>query len=232
MCKRRTTCAGDLPGLCDLVHRRIVEDLALPDRRPRLRRDPVRPAVGVDVRIVEVRLEFDLVHGGDGVGFGGEALEMVDLEVRHADRARAAVCLELLQGLPRRHEVAAIEHRERPMDQEEIDIVRAELHQRLRERLARLVRLVEAVVEFARDEDVARSVPDARTASPTPCSLPYISAVSMCRYPVSSATETACSVSFGGIWKTPKPSCGIARPSFSSIVGTPPGRAVTPMSST
>src|SRR6476620_8073416 len=72
----------------------------------------------------------------------------------------------------------------------------------------------------------ARSMPDARSASPTPCSLPYISAVSMWRYPVSRATATARSVSFGGIWKTPKPSCGIGRPSFSSIVGTSPGRVV------
>ena len=46
-------------------------------------------------------------------------------------------------------------------------------------------------------------------ASPTSASLPYISAVSMCRYPTLSAVLTAATVSFGSIWKTPKPNCGM-----------------------
>ena len=31
----------------------------------------------------------------------------------------------------------------------------------------------------------------------------------MCRYPASSAVLTAATVSFGAIWKTPKPNCGM-----------------------
>ena len=57
-------------------------------------------------------------------------------------------------------------------------------------------------------------------ASPTPFSLPYISAVSMCRYPARSASVTASAVSSGGTWNTPKPSCGISTPLFSLTVGT------------
>jgi hypothetical protein len=61
----------------------------------------MRPAVRVDVLVEEVGMELDLVDGGHHVGLRREALEMVDLEVRDADRARAAVPVELLERLPR-----------------------------------------------------------------------------------------------------------------------------------
>ena len=50
-----------------------------------------------------------------------------DLEVRDADRPRPAVLLELLERLPRRHEVAVVERRQRPVDEEQVDVVEAEL---------------------------------------------------------------------------------------------------------
>src|SRR6476661_1599456 len=37
---------------------------------------------------------------------------------------------------------------------------------------------------------------------------------------MSSAVRTASAVSPGSIWNTPKPSCGMVAPSFSSMVGT------------
>src|SRR5215472_8422209 len=64
-----------------------------------------------------------------------------------------------------------------------------------------------------------RSRPDRAMASPTSASLPYISAVSMCRYPAPSAVPTAAAVSLGSIRKTPKPSCGIVWPLFSVMSG-------------
>ena len=64
-----------------------------------------------------------------------------------------------------------------------------------------------------------RSSPDLAMASPTPASLPYISAVSMCRYPALRAVLTAAAVSFGSTWKTPKPNCGMAWPLFSVMLG-------------
>ena len=57
-------------------------------------------------------------------------------------------------------------------------------------------------------------------ASPTSFSLPYISAVSMCRYPVFRAVLTAATVSPGSIWNTPKPNWGIDLPLLSKISGT------------
>src|SRR5205085_2760946 len=104
----------------DLGDHGIAEDVALGDRRPCLRGDPVGPAVGVDLLVAEVGMQLDLVDRR-----GGAALRR-----------------------------------------------------------------------------------EARTASRTPCSLPASSAVSMWRYPVSSAVVTAAAVSPGSIWNTPKPSCG------------------------
>jgi protein-tyrosine phosphatase len=52
---------------------------------------------------------------------------MLDLEVGDADRAGATVGAELLQRLPRGDEVAAVKGRERPMDQEQVDVIEAEL---------------------------------------------------------------------------------------------------------
>ena len=50
-----------------------------------------------------------------------------DLEVRDADRPRTAVRAELLERLPRRDEVAVVERRQRPVDQEQVDVVGSEL---------------------------------------------------------------------------------------------------------
>ena len=111
--------------LGDLGQRRVVEHLALRDRRPRLGRDPVRASVGVDLAVLEVRMELDLVDGRHASRLGGEALEMRDLEVRDADRPRAAVGLELLERLPGRDEVAVVERRQRPVDEEQVDVVEA-----------------------------------------------------------------------------------------------------------
>src|SRR5450631_3848663 len=82
---------------------------------------------------------------------------MLDLEVGDADRAGATVGAELLQRPPRGDEVAAVQGRERPMDQEQVDVIEAQLAERCLERAASVVRPVVAVVELAGDEHL-RSV--------------------------------------------------------------------------
>jgi hypothetical protein len=72
----------------------------------------------------------------------------------------------------------------------------------------------------------SRFSPEAAIAAPTPSSLRYARAVSMCRYPTSSAWVTTFAVSSGGTRKTPNPSCGIVTPLVSSIVGTVMGSTV------
>ena len=151
----------------DLGQRWVTEHFALRDRRPGFGHDPVRLAVLVDLPVLEVRVELDLVHGRHHVPFGGEALEMRNLEVRDADRPRPAVLLELLKRLPGRHEVAVVERRQGPVDEEQVDVVEAERRERLVERAPRSVGLVEAIVQLARDVDLrpiepgrAHRVPD------------------------------------------------------------------------
>ena len=104
-------------------------------------------------------MELDLVDGRNGVRLGGEALEMRDLEVRDADRPRATVGLELLERLPGRDEVAVVERRQRPVDQKQVDVLEAERRERLVERAAGVVGLMEAVVQLARDVDVTALEP-------------------------------------------------------------------------
>src|SRR3954454_9800378 len=132
---------------------RVVEDVALRDRRPRFGGDAVLPAVGVDLLVGEVGVQLDLIHRRFDVALGREALEVGDLEVRDADRTGPAVRPELLQRLPGGDEVAVVERRKRPVDEEEVDVVEAEVGERPVERAAGVVGLVEAVVELARHED-------------------------------------------------------------------------------
>jgi hypothetical protein len=67
------------------------------------------------------------------------------------------------------------------VDEEQVHVVEAELGERLVERLAGVAGSWNAVVELAGDEDVAAVEAGGADASPTSFSLPYISAVSMCR---------------------------------------------------
>ena len=162
MCQRRTTWAGELPDrVGDLGDHRIVEDGALGDRRPRLGRDAVRLAVRADLVVEEVGVELDLVDRRHVVALGREALEMVDLEVRDADRARAAVALELLERLPGRDEVAVVERRQRPVDEEQVDVVEAERRQRRVERPAASSGRWNALLSLLVTKTSPRSSPEA-----------------------------------------------------------------------
>ena len=80
---------------------------------------------------------------------------MRNLEVGHTDRARTTVFLELLERLPRRNEVAVVERRQRPVNKEQVDVVVTERLERALERAPRVLGAVEAVVELARDVDLA-----------------------------------------------------------------------------
>ena len=156
--------------------------LALGDRRPRLGDDAVLAAVGAHLLVAEVGVHLDLVHRGHHVGLGGQPLQVRHLEVRHADRAGAAVARELLQHLPGRDEVAVVQGGQRPVDQEQVDVVDAERLQRAVERAAGVVGRVEAVVQLAGDEDVAAvqaGGADAPRRPPPRCRTS--AAVSMCR---------------------------------------------------
>ena len=69
----------------------------------------------------------------------------------------------------------------RLVQDEQVELVDAELADRLVERVQRLVVAVVADPDLGLDEHPARSRPERRMPSPTCRSLPYAAAVSMCR---------------------------------------------------
>ena len=81
--------------------------------------------------------------------------QVLGLEVRDADGPGAALAVELLERLPGRDEVTVVAHRQRPVDEEQVDVVDAERLERLVERLAGGVGLVGVVLQLAGDEDLA-----------------------------------------------------------------------------
>jgi hypothetical protein len=102
------------------------------------------------------------------------------------------------------------------VDEEQVQVVEAEGVEGAVESGECGIPRVESVVTKISE----RSMPDAATASPTCFSLPYISAVSMWRYPTSRASRVACFASSGVIWYVPNPSCGMSTPLFRVMVGT------------
>ena len=104
---------------------------------------------------VEVGVHLDLVHRRGDLALLVQPPQVVRREVRDADRARPSVAVELLERVPRLDEVAVVAGGQRPVDQEQVDVVGAELVEGLGERLAGVVGPVEAVVQLAGDEDVA-----------------------------------------------------------------------------
>ncbi len=97
-------------------------------------------------------MQLDLVQGGSHVGLVGEPLEMLDLEVGHADRTHPAVGEESLEGPPGLD--ILIEHRQWPVDQEEIEDLDAQSLHAVLERGQRPVVSVAPVGEFGGDEDL------------------------------------------------------------------------------
>src|SRR5215211_7586837 len=142
----------------------IAEHLALRYRRPRFGGDAVILPVLAHGFVCEIGVYLDLVHRRHRVGHRGQPLQVFDLEVRHADGAGTAVVVKLFERLPGGDVVAIVERRQRPVDQEQVHVVEAEIGERRVECLAGVVRLVQSVVKLARNEDLPAV--DARGANP------------------------------------------------------------------
>jgi hypothetical protein len=87
-------------------------------------------------------VHLDLVHAGTVSVSAASRCRWCDLEVRHPDRAGAALALELLQHLPGRDVVAVVAGRQRPVDQEQVDVAEVEGGERRIEGAAGVVRPV------------------------------------------------------------------------------------------
>jgi len=103
----------------------------------------------------QVRVHLDLVDRGRDLGLLVQPPDVVRLEVRHADGPGPAVPVELLQSPPGRHEVTAVPGRQRPVDQEQVDVIGAQCLQAVVERPARVVREVVRVAQLGGEEDLA-----------------------------------------------------------------------------
>ena len=70
----------------------------------------------------------------------------------------------------------------RPVHQQQVDVVDAEIGEALVDRAREIVRRADIRANFGAQKDVVtRGTPEARMPSPTPRSVPYFQAVSMWR---------------------------------------------------
>ncbi len=170
MCQRKTTCAGDLP---------------VPSAMPSTTWSPstVPCAIG-DHASVAMPCFWPYARTSSLVKYGCTSIWFTagTVSVSSANRSRWAVWkfdtpmlrarpsrLELLERLPGRDEVTVVERRQRPVNQEQVDIVEAERLERAVESATGVVGPVKAVVELARDEHVAAVDTGAADALPDTC---------------------------------------------------------------
>jgi len=115
---------ADLPR--DLSHHRVVENIALRDRRPGLGEDRVVEAVSPHLVIGEIRVDLDLVDRGHGLGVAGEFLEWWTpkfdtpmLRARPSFLNSSNVCHVETKS-------PSVERRQRPVNEEQVDVVEAQ----------------------------------------------------------------------------------------------------------
>ena len=160
----------------------------------------MRLAVLAQLVVEQVRVQLDLVDRGHDVGLGRSRCELLDREVRDADRARAAVALELLKRLPGRHEVAVVQRRQRPMDQEEIDVVDAELGERASNAQRASSGRWAPLLQLAGDEDVSTVEPRGADRLPDPALVAvHLGGIDMPVANLQRAPNRALAVSSGAI---------------------------------
>ena len=155
MCQRRVTWAGVRPtsaAIFVITSSSSTAPWAIGDHASvRMPRCLVGGARGL---VAEVGVHLDLVDRRHHVGLRGQPREVGRLEVGDADRAGPTVRLVLDERPPGGDEVTVVLRRQRPVDQEQVDVVEAEVGERLVEGRACLLGLVEAVVELAGDEQL------------------------------------------------------------------------------
>ena len=131
----------------------IVQHLAPGQGRPGLGGDALGSVELAQRVLGQVRVELDLVdrrHDGRPVE---QALEVIDLEVGDADGVHVAALEQSLHGSPGVEVVNAV-HRQRPMDEEKVDVANVERTERALKGLPHVVGSVGTVVELAGDEDL------------------------------------------------------------------------------
>src|SRR5699024_727399 len=113
---------GGAPVLAgDLDDRRVVEELAVPQRAPGLDGDVVRCGKITQLLLDQQRVQFHLVdHRGDPTLFH-DPFQMCRLEVAHPDRTHPPFGVQAFQGLPCLHVQVTV--RQGPVDEIQIELV-------------------------------------------------------------------------------------------------------------
>ncbi len=140
----------------------VAIDRDAADGRPRLGEDAVLSVQGLQLLLLEVGVHLDLVHRRHDIGLGQEAGELVGHEVRHPDRTHPAIGVELFQrAVSAQGAVEALG--QGLVEQEQVDLVDAELLGGLLEPVEGLVVAVVADPQLRLDEHltpVKTGVPD------------------------------------------------------------------------
>jgi hypothetical protein len=106
---------------------------------------------GADGAVGEVRVQLDLVDGRGDAGLGDDAVQVGGLEVGDPGGAQPSLGHQVGGGLPGRDVVAVVQGGQRPVNQEQVELVQAEAGHGLVERAADVVRRMVAVGELAGD---------------------------------------------------------------------------------
>ncbi len=132
---------------------RIIQQPAAAQRAPAFDVDVMDGMKVPDAALLEPGMQLDLVDDGRHAGFADDPLQMVLVEIRNADRLDAAGLPELDQRLPGLGIFVLAGHR--PVDQEQVDLLDAELVHRHVEGAQRRIALVRTVAQLGRDEQFA-----------------------------------------------------------------------------
>lgn len=127
----------------------------------------------------EMRVQFHLVDGREQATTVDQFLEVVRFEIAHPHRLGPPGFGDLLHRVPCAQTSVLV--LQRPVHQVEVDVVEPEARQARVERGQRGFVALVGVPQLGGDEDLVAGTADFAMPRPTPSSLPYAAAVSMCR---------------------------------------------------
>src|SRR5690606_34452305 len=100
---------------------------SLSERAPGFGGNSVLPVGGNHLAVLQRRMQFHLVHGRNDSSLGDQLVQVIRLEVRHANGTDLVLCVQLFQGLPRLN--VEVLFGSWPMDQEQVEVVQAQAPQ-------------------------------------------------------------------------------------------------------
>ena len=138
----------------DLDERRLGDDASAREGGPGLEYHAEPLGVGAQVGVGEEGVGLDLQDVRGDRRDRPDGLNVLALVVRQADRTRVAGVECVLEGGPGQGYVASVEGRQRPVHEEEVHVVRAQVLEGASDGRGGPLGLVVGVVDLRRDEQV------------------------------------------------------------------------------